>query len=292
MTPSVFQAELFIDNRATHGEGPVWDAINQVLYWVDITSCRLHSWSPGAVKERTYQFQEPVCAVAPITRDRMLIAFAKRLAYVNLPDLSIEQICQVEPDIPGNLCNDGKMDPAGRFWIGTMSNDESITGSGSLYRLDQDGQLTRVLENLTISNGMGWSRDLRTMYFIDSPTREVWAFDFDPVDSSITNRRTVVKVPEDLGLPDGMDVGYDGTLWVAHWGPGCVCQWCPLSGKLLTRINTGCPHTSACCFGGDDGKKLFITTSRLELFPYQIEENPCSGSLFRYHPSANHSDYP
>jgi sugar lactone lactonase YvrE len=284
MKPSVFQAELFIDNRATHGEGPVWDAINQVLYWVDITSCRLHSWSPGAVKERTYQFQEPVCAVAPITRDRMLIAFAKRLAYVNLPDLSIEQICQVEPDIPGNLCNDGKMDPAGRFWIGTMSNDDSITGSGSLYRLDQDGRLTRVLENLTISNGMGWSRDLRTMYFIDSPTREVWAFDFDPVDSSITNRRTVVKVPEDLGLPDGMDVGDDGTLWVAHW--------CPLSGKLLTRINTGCPHTSACCFGGDDGKKLFITTSRLELFPCQLEENPCSGSLFRHHPSANHSDSP
>jgi sugar lactone lactonase YvrE len=244
------------------------------------------------VKERTYQFQEPVCAVAPITRDRMLIAFAKRLAYVNLPDLSIEQICQVEPDIPGNLCNDGKMDPAGRFWIGTMSNDDSITGSGSLYRLDQDGRLTRVLENLTISNGMGWSRDLRTMYFIDSPTREVWAFDFDPVDSSITNRRTVVKVPEDLGLPDGMDVGDDGTLWVAHWGPGCVCQWCPLSGKLLTRINTGCPHTSACCFGGDDGKKLFITTSRLELFPCQLEETPCSGSLFRHHPSANHSDYP
>jgi sugar lactone lactonase YvrE len=292
VTPSVFQAELFIDNRATHGEGPVWDTINQVLYWVDITSCRLHSWSPGAVKERTYQFQEPVCAVAPITRDRMLIAFAKRLAYVNLPDLSIDQICQVEPDIPGNLCNDGKMDPAGRFWIGTMSNDDSITGSGLLYRLDQDGRLTRVLENLTISNGMGWSRDLRTMYFIDSPTREVWAFDFDPVDSSITNRRTVVKVPEDLGLPDGMDVGDDGTLWVAHWGPGCVCQWCPLSGKLLTRINTGCPHTSACCFGGDDGKKLFITTSRLELFPCQLEETPCSGSLFRHHPSANHSDYP
>jgi sugar lactone lactonase YvrE len=83
------------------------------------------------------------------------------------------------------------------------------------------------------------------------------------VDSSITNRRTVVKVPEHLGLPDGMTLAVDGTLWVAHWGPGLVCQWCPKTGSLLSAIETGCPHTTSCCFGGTDGRSLFITTSRL-----------------------------
>ena len=279
-----YQAELLIDNRATHGEGPVWDPANAVLYWVDLTGCRLHSWKPGAEKERDFQFQEPVCAVAPVAEGRLLVAFAKRLAYVNLSDLSIEEICKVEPDLPGNRCNDGKMDPSGRFWIGTMSNDGSIEGAGALYRLDEGGQLTRVLDRLTIANGMGWSSNQRTMYFIDSPTREVWAFDFDPADSSITNQRTVIKVPGHLGIPDGMAVAEDNTLWVAHWGASCVCQWCPLTGDVLAVVETGCRHTSSCCFGGEKGRKLFITTSRLGIEPKRLEEAPLSGSLFQFSP--------
>jgi sugar lactone lactonase YvrE len=280
MTSSILSAEILIDNRATHGEGPVWDAVNQILYWVDITACRLHSWTPEQGEALTYQFQEPVCAVAPIARDRLLIAFAKRLAYVRLPDLSIEEICAVEPGNPGNRCNDGKMDPAGRFWIGTMSQGGSIEGAGALYRLDENNTLTRVLDGLTISNGMGWSSDQRTMYFIDSPTREVWAFDFDPADSSITNRRTVVQVPDHLGLPDGMAVAADGTLWVAHWGPGVVCQWCPESGRLLTCVQTGCPHTTSCCFDGEG--QLCITTSRLGLDEAALADHPLSGGIFRH----------
>jgi len=281
----VSQAQLLIDNRATHGEGPVWDADNQILYWVDITGCRLHSWTPGGDQARTYQFQEPVCAVAPMAQDRLLIAFGKRLAYVSLADLSIEEICQVEPGTSGNRCNDGKLDPAGRFWIGTMSQDGSVEGAGALYRLDEGKTLTRVLDHLTISNGMGWSSDRRTMYFIDSPTREVWAFDFDPSDSSIRNRRTVIKVPDSLGLPDGMAVAADDSLWVAHWGAGCICHWCPKSGELLQRVETGCPHTSSCCFSGEG--TLFITTSRLGLSEAELSMAPHSGSLFLHPKTRN-----
>jgi len=278
MKNQISRAELLIDNRASHGEGPVWNG--GVLYWVDLTACRLHAWraSDGTVSD--FQFAEPVCTVAPVADGRLLIAFAKRLAYVNLADLSIEEICKVEPEIPGNRCNDGKMDPSGRFWIGTMSNDGSVEGAGALYRLDAGGRLTRVLEHLTISNGMGWSRDSKTMYFIDSPTREIWAFDFDSTDSSIRNRRTVVRVPDDLGVPDGMTVGTDGTLWVAHWGAGCVCQWCPKSGRLLQRVDTGCPHTSSCCFS-DEGH-LYITTSRLDLDAAALSTHLHSGGLFRH----------
>ena len=269
-------AEPLVNNQASHGEGPVW--ANGVLYWVDLTDCRLHSWraSDGTVSD--FQFAEPVCAVSPLADGRLLIAFAKRLAYVNLADLSCEEICQVEPELPDTRCNDGKMDPAGRFWIGTMSLGGKVKGAGSLYRIDEGGRLTRVLDQLTIANGMGWSADQKTMFFIDSPTREVWAFDFNSSDSSITNRRTVIRVPDELGLPDGMCVAPDDTLWVAHWGAGCACQWCPKSGRLLQRVDTRCPHTTSCAFGPEG--QLFITTSRLGLDESALAAAPLSGGLF------------
>jgi sugar lactone lactonase YvrE len=215
-------ATLLVDNRAAHGEGPVWDAANARLLWVDLTGCRLYAFDPATGAVETRVFEEPVCAAAPHADGRLLVAFAKRIAWVDwATGRVLGTVCAIEPEIPGNRANDGKLDPAGRFWIGTMSNDGSLPGAGALYRLDGD-QLTRVLDNLTIANGMGWAADHRTMFFIDSPAREVWAFDFDPSDSSISNKRTVVRVPYDLGFPDGMCVAPDDTLWVAHWGAGCV----------------------------------------------------------------------
>ena len=139
-----------------------------------------------------------------------------------------------------------------------------------------------VLEGLTIANGMGWTADARTMFFIDSPTREVWAFDFDLADSTITNRRTVVRVPEELGFPDGMCVAPDDTIWVAHWGAGCVCRWDPRTGAMLEKIPTDCPHTSSCCLG--PGAALFITTSRLGLDEPSLAAAPLSGTLLTHSP--------
>lgn len=137
-----------------------------------------------------------------------------------------------------------------------------------------------VLDGLTIANGMGWTADARTMFFIDSPTREVCAFDFDPANSSISNRRTAVRVPDELGLPDGMCVARDNTIWVAHWGAGCVCRWDPRSGDLIEQITTGCPHTSSCCLG--PGGRLYITTSQLGLDEASLAAAPMSGRLFKH----------
>jgi sugar lactone lactonase YvrE len=272
-------AHLLVDSRSAHGEGPCWDAALERLLWVDIMGCKINSFDPVTSDFVSHPFHEPVCAVVPEGNGHHLVAFAKRLASVDLISGDIREITQLEPDFPGNRCNDGKLDPAGRFWVGTMSNDGSVPGAGSLYRLD-GGKLTRVLDNLTISNGMDWTPDSRTMFFIDSATREVWAFHFDPADSSISNKRTVVRVPEELGLPDGMALGADGTLWVAHWGPGCVCQWDPETGALLQRIDTGCPHTTSCCFGA--GGEIYITTSRLGLDQETLTRHPFSGGVFKY----------
>jgi sugar lactone lactonase YvrE len=263
---------------STHGEGPVWDEGGGRLFWVDLTAGKLHAWHQATGEVATRVFPEPVCAVAPGPDGRLLVAFAKRIAHVDWASGQVtDSVCEVEPDKPDNRCNDGKSDPAGRFWIGTMSAGGATPGAGSLYRLDGGGRLTRVLDGLTISNGMGWTADARTMFFIDSPTREVWAFDFDPADSSVTNRRTVIRVPDGLGVPDGMCVAPDDTIWVAHWGAGCVGHWDPRTGALLGRIETSCPHTSSCCLTPDGS--LFITTSRLGLDEASLAAAPLSGSL-------------
>jgi len=263
---------------AAHGEGPVWDAAYGRLFWVDVTGAQLHSCDASGGTVETRDFNEPVCAVAPFASGRLLFAFAKRIAWVDRASGKVTStVCEVEPQMPGNRCNDGKLDPAGRFWIGTMSKDGSVPGAGALYRLDGE-RLVPVLDGLTIANGMGWTAEARTMFFIDSPTREVWAFDFDPADSSITNRRVVVKVPEELGLPDGMCVAPDDTIWIAHWGAGCVCRWDPRTGQRLEKIETGCPHTSSCCLGPEGS--IFITTSRLGMSESALRAAPLSGALF------------
>lgn len=261
---------------ADHGEGPVWDPVQRRLLWVDMTGGFLHALDPASGVVSTRSFSEEVCAAGPCGDGRLLLALGKRIVWAH-GEGEPETICPVEPDTPGNRCNDGKLDPAGRFWIGTMSRD-AAAGAGSLYRLDGD-RLNRIIGDLTISNGLGWSGDERTFFFIDSPCREVWAFDFDPRTSAISNRRTVVKVPEDLGMPDGLWVASDDTLWVAHWGAGCVCRWDPRGGNLLQRVDTGCPHTSSCCLA--PGGTLYITTSRLGLDDRALAASPDSGALFQ-----------
>ena len=242
---------------------------------------QLHALDPATGAVESKSFPDLVCAVAPTGSPRLQVAFAKELAWLDWPSGVVTPIVAVEPDMPGNRCNDGKRDPAGRFWIGTMSRSGEVVGAGALHRLENDGTLTRVLSGLTIANGLSWSPDQRTMYFIDSPTREVWAFDFDPADSAISNRRTVVKVPESLGWPDGMTIDANGNLWVAHWAAGCVARWEAKSGRLLETIATDCPHTSSCCFGGLDERDLYITTSQLGLSATELARAPLSGRLFK-----------
>jgi len=292
MTTPTFPAELLINNQSAHGEGPIWDPASETLFWVDMTGHKLHSLQPAGDTSATHSFSEAVCAVTPLGNNRLLIALAKRLAFFDLTSSALDEICPVEPHLAGNRCNDGKMDPAGRFWIGTMSANGPYAGAGSLYRLDEGKTLTKVLDGLTVSNGMDWTPDGRTMYFTDSAERAIWAFDFNPRDSSISNRRTVVKVPEELGLPDGFTLGADGTLWVAHWGAGCVCQWDPRDGRLLRRITTGCPHTTSCYFGGPARDTLYITTSRLGLDEEALRVSPHSGGLFRWQNQRNAGKMP
>jgi sugar lactone lactonase YvrE len=173
--------------------------------------------------------------------------------------------------------NDGKCDAQGRFWAGSMSEDE-VTGAATLYRLDPDLTLTPVLRDVTISNGLAWSADGRTFFYADTPTQRVDAFTVTD-EGTLTDRRTVVRLPDGAGLPDGMCIDTEGALWVALWGGHAVRRYAP-TGELLAVVEVDAAQVSSCCFGGPALDTLFITTSQEGMDGAARAADPNAGRLF------------
>ena len=275
------QAELIHYTPATLGEGPVWDHRTQQLIWVDIEGCRLHLYDPVTETDRYFQLEQMVGVAVP-TQDegKLLLGLADGLAYFELESRKLTYISKVERELPQNRFNDGKCDGAGRFWAGTMGIQPPRQGAGNLYCLHPDLSLEKKVEGATISNGLAWTADGKTMYYVDTPTMKVVAYDFDLSNGNISNERTVIEIPDNMGMPDGMTIDENGHLWIALWGGFGVGCWDPASGKLLEKIEVAAPHTSSCTFGGPDLDYLFITTARSGLSGKQLGSSPLSGSLF------------
>jgi sugar lactone lactonase YvrE len=158
-------------------------------------------------------------------------------------------------------------------------------GLGSLYRVDAAWRIDRLLDRVSISNGLAWSGDARTMYYIDSPTRRVDAFDFDVANGAIANRRTVIEV--DDGYPDGMCIDRQDNLWVAFWGGWGVGCFDPRSGKRIARVKVPVEAVTSCCFGGPNWDELYITTASRDLDEVGRACQPLAGSVFRAKPGAS-----
>ncbi len=229
------QAELVVDARANLGEGPVWDRNSQKLYWVDIEECQLHVHEPGGVLDRIYDVGCKVGAAVPRQEGGMILATQNGFETFDFDTQTRTTLVDPESDLKNNRFNDGKCDVRGRFWAGTMSMVREAK-AGSLYVLETDHRVRRLFGNVTTSNGLDWSLDLSTMYYIDTPTMMVRAFDYDADEGSISGERIVVQVPEGVGRPDGMTVDAEGMLWVAHWDGGRVTRWNPLDGRLLATV--------------------------------------------------------
>ncbi|MDL1944174.1 SMP-30/gluconolactonase/LRE family protein [Chloroflexi bacterium CFX2] len=273
MSRNLFSKKLILDAKAALGEGPAWDAKTQTLYWVDILEKRIFA---GA--ELLAQLDDFVGCLAPRKNGNLILG--KRASFVDFePASSRQTVLAALSESPTNRINDGKCDPAGRFLAGTMDMNEK-EASGSLYSFDGK-QTTRLLDGIRISNGLAWSPDHKTFYYIDTPTREVKAFDYDGVTGQIANLRIAVRVPESLGWPDGMTSDTEGSLWIAMWGGAQVTRWNPNSGQLLEQIPVPALQTSSCVFGGKNMNELFVTSARVGMSDADIEKYPLSGGLFR-----------
>jgi sugar lactone lactonase YvrE len=156
-------------------------------------------------------------------------------------------------------------------------------GAGNLYMMDHDGNVSKKVESVTISNGLAWSKDKKTLYYIDTPTHKIVAFDFDVASGKISNKRGVIRIAKEEGSPDGMTIDSDDMLWIAHWGGWQVTRWNPQTGQQLDRIALPVSKVTSCTFGGDTLEDLYITTASVDLSEHEMKEQPLAGTLFIVH---------
>jgi sugar lactone lactonase YvrE len=274
--------ECVLDAKAELGEGPVWDPVEACLYFVDIAAGVVHRYDPDTRTSRARPVGTMVGAVALSSAGDLLLAVHDGFIRLDPCTGLTRRIADVEADRPDLRMNDGKCDPAGRFWAGTMAIDER-SGAGALYRLDADGRVRTMLQGVSISNGIDWSHDGRLMYYIDTPTGSIDVFDFDVVDGSIANRRSVARVEAGAGWPDGLTLDADGCLWVALWSGSAVRRYTP-DGGLDRVVPVPVSHPTSCAFGGPDLGDLYITSAAIALTPDARLREPMAGGLFRCRP--------
>jgi sugar lactone lactonase YvrE len=263
------------------GEGVRWDARRGELLRVDILDGRVYrdrvNDDGTLAPVRAYSLPGTVGAIAPIAADDGWVLAAGR-GFVHLrPDGSTRVLAEVAP--AGTRMNDGACDPQGRFWGGTMADDHHA-GGGALYRLDRDGRAQLMLRDLTISNGLGWSPDGRTMYLVDSGPRQVHAFAFDPDLGTLSRGRVLVTVAEDVGAPDGMTVDAAGNLWVAIYGGGRVHRYAP-DGALNAVVSVPAEQSTCCAFAGPGLSHLYVTTATEGWSDERRHADPAAGLVYR-----------
>lgn len=273
------KAECFSRSLCELAEGPFWNEKEQSLHWVDIKRNCVLAQGLGDVRSRVaFDAGQNVGCAALRTRGGMILGTTGGI-YLLGPNGEYERL--EAPGLnPRVRFNDGKCDALGRFWAGTINLFPGENGIAALYCVLPDLRAKRVLDGATNSNGLAFSRDMHTLYYIDTPTRRVDAFDIEEGADGfprLVNRRAVIRFDDGLGWPDGMTIDQNGQLWIALWGSGDACCYDPAGGERLGCVRTPVRAVSSCCFGGRDMSRLFITTAREGMFP---EEEELAGNVY------------
>ena len=260
--------------RCQWGEGPIW--WRDALYYVDIEGHKVHRYDPADGSEESWDVGQRVGTVVPRAGGGLVIAGDHGFLFLDEKTGALTPIADPEADKPDNRFNDGKCSPDGRFFAGTISLAKK-TGDARLYRLDPDLTVHEAFGPVTNSNGIAWSADGRTVYYIDTPRKEVLAFDYedDYEDGELREPRSVISTGHIDASPDGMTIDSDGNLWIAFCHGGCVSCFNPETGDEIHRIALPCLETTACAFGGPDLSDLFVTTG-----VHKTAEEEHAGRLF------------
>jgi sugar lactone lactonase YvrE len=262
--------------RARLGECPVWDPDGQRLYWVDIYNRRVHEFNPATQEDRWFETGEVVPALVLARHNRLLLALRDRLAFLHLDTGAIEPLQQLEFSLPDTRFNDGKCDPQGRFWIGTMSGQP---GQATLYRYDTDGSLHVMETGLTTSNGLGWSPDGASFYLTDSHVREIYVYRFDARSGAISDRRVLINFSGDAPEPDGLTIDRRGHIWAALWNGWSIVHF-DANGREIERIRLPVQRPTSLAFGGPKLTDLYITSASVALSQTEIQRGFHAGDLF------------
>ncbi|MDR6786303.1 sugar lactone lactonase YvrE [Pedobacter africanus] len=284
------KANLLLDTRSALGEGAIWNDEDQKLYWVDIEAQLLHCFDPLTSINQTAHFEQKISTVVPSTDGTLLLALKDGVySYEKSTGLLCNLLSNPENHTSGNRFNDGKCDPSGRLWLGTMG----ASNSAALYRIDADLSIHMTEAGVTTSNGIAWSEDNKTMYYIDTSTHKVVAYNYNDKTGQISDPYDAIIIPEEMGKPDGCTLDAEGMIWIALWGGYAAGRWNPKTGTLLGKVEVPAKNVTSCAFGGENLDTLYITTARTSASEEELLQCPYSGGLFTVKPGvkgiqANH----
>ena len=272
----MLNAELIVNVRCEVGEGPLWDEREQCLYWVDILPGKIYRYDPKSGEHTMFNVGEMIGTIGLRENGGLIVAVRSGFAYFDLATETLTPITDPEADKPDNRFNDGKPSPDGGFFAGTMAVS-AAGNAGALYYLSPEGNVKKVFDNVSISNGIAWSGDLKTMYYIDTTPNKLYAFDYDASNGEISNMRVCIEASKDLGGLDGMCIDTEGKLWIAHFGGGCVRRWDAERGEILETISVPTSKVTCPVFGGANLDTLYITTAAVGT---DASDDPLAGCLF------------
>jgi sugar lactone lactonase YvrE len=277
---SLNKAILEYEIKSKLGEGAFWNYRTQEFYWVDIEGKSLHIYNPKTKNNKSFLLPSRIGTVVPKNSTEAVVALEDGVYIMNTDSGDISLLSDIENNKTQNRFNDGKCDPLGRLWVGSMAlNEEKY--SGSLYMIDENGKTELKIDSVTISNGIVWTSNHKTMYYIDTPTAKIRAFDFDNNTGNLSNERVVIEVNDSLGFPDGMAIDEDDMLWVGMWNGNAVIRFNPNTGEIISKIEVPAHNVTSCAFGGKLLDTLYITTASVDMTPEEEAAYPLAGSLFK-----------
>ena len=267
------EPEVVVDYELKIGECPLWNSEEGMVYWEDIHTGRIFRFDPvSGIHETVYEGN--VVGGFTIEEDGALLLFMENGSVKVFRDGSLTTVVEEIPEERGTRFNDVIADPEGRVFCGTMPGKDH---PASVYRLDRDGSITKVIEGIGLSNGMGFTPDLEKMYHTDSPKRTIYLYEYDRKSGALGRRSVFVRTPEGEGVPDGLTVDKEGCVWSARWDGGCIVRYSP-EGNEMQSITFPAKKVSSLTTGGMDYTDLYITTAGGD---NRDDEGRGAGALFR-----------
>jgi L-arabinonolactonase len=273
------EVECVVECQNTTGESPTWSIEEQKLYWLDIEKSELWRYDPETGETKVWKTPERAGSFAFREKGSLLVAFESYLAFWDPETGETTKIKDFEPDLATTRTNDGRCDRQGRFIVGGIDESGKFEKISNVYRVDRDLSIHKIISNVAIANSICFSPDGRVMYFADSPTRKIWAYDYDTHTGNVSNKRIFTDFADQPGMPDGSIVDSEGYLWNAQWSGHRVVRYRP-DGTVDRVISIPVMNPTCLAFGGKNLDVLYVTTGRFLMTPEQIKAEPLSGGLF------------
>jgi sugar lactone lactonase YvrE len=261
------------------GESPFWNQDRLSVFWVEIEEGILHEKKLHQEEQRSWDVGQKISVILSFEDDEVLLGSLDGIIKFHLITEKITLVQPLETGISTQRCNDGAFDVYGNIWIGTMDL-EVKEGFGSLYQISERGLVNKMIDNLSIPNGLVFSLDNTRMYFIDTPSKSVKSYLLE-LSGNISFEKISIVIPEDMGMPDGMTIDQDGMLWIALYAGAAIIRCNPITGKLINKIPLPALNITNCCFAGPTLEELIVTSARENMTEDELNTYRCSGDVFK-----------